>query len=94
VRRYTGEAGGPGKNTGYKHGIYLPDASRSAPDDSGKCPKCGMALEPVMPRPARRSYGVRLPHASADCARCAGKLPNLRMTLEPRAIFGGEAGRS
>ncbi len=43
-------------------------------DKPGDCPKCGMALEAVMPS----GGAVHVSDASGDCAGCAGELSYLR----------------
>jgi P-type Cu+ transporter len=58
-------------------------------DRPGACPKCGMALEPEMPRPAatKNIYTCPMhPHIEQDHP---GNCPICGMALEPKNIIGG-----
>ena len=80
------EAGMVGKSSGrplkcarqerHRVGRGAPARCIRGPAAARSCPKCGMALEPVVPSAATRRMG--LPHAPGNRPGCAGRLPEVR----------------
>ncbi|PKN08595.1 MAG: copper-transporting ATPase [Deltaproteobacteria bacterium HGW-Deltaproteobacteria-8] len=68
----------PGKYTCPMH----PEVVQDGP---GTCPKCGMALEPVMPAPSRQSDEYTCPMHPEVVQLGPGTCPKCGMALEPRA---------
>jgi len=56
----------------------------------GSCPKCGMALEPVMPSPPREKIEYTCPMHPQIVREAPGFCPICGMTLEPRVVTGEE----
>src|SRR5439155_8854182 len=56
----------------------------------GPCPKCGMALEPVMPSPPREKIEYTCPMHPQIVREAPGFCPICGMTLEPRVVTGEE----
>jgi Cu+-exporting ATPase len=57
---------------------------------SGSCPKCGMALEPVAPAPARTRTQWTCPMHPQIIRDAPGFCPICGMALEPRTVSGDE----
>jgi P-type Cu+ transporter len=53
---------------------------------AGSCPKCGMALEPVMPKPLKEKLEYTCPMHSQIVRDAPGNCPICGMALEPRTV--------
>ena len=86
--RYTGDGQTQAASA---HGEYTcPMHPEVRQAEAGSCPKCGMALEPVAPRPVAKAQWVCPMHP--EIVRDApGSCPICGMALEPRAATGDEA---
>jgi P-type Cu+ transporter len=62
-------------------------------DQPGSCPKCGMALEPVSPRPAAKAEWTCPMHPQI-VRDAPGSCPICGMALEPRADAGEQEGNA
>ena len=59
-------------------------------DKQGSCPKCGMALEPVMPLPLKEEIEYTCPMHPQIIRDAPGNCPICGMALEPRVATGEE----
>ena len=57
-------------------------------DKPGNCPKCGMTLEPVIPRPSATKTIYTCPMHPEIEQDHPGQCPKCGMTLEPKAVGG------
>jgi P-type Cu+ transporter len=57
-------------------------------DKPGTCPKCGMTLEPMMPRPAETKTIYTCPMHPEVEQDHPGTCPKCEMTLEPKTVGG------
>ena len=59
-------------------------------DKQGSCPKCGVALEPVMPLPLKEKIEYTCPMHAQIIRDAPGNCPICGMALEPRVATGEE----
>jgi Cu+-exporting ATPase len=57
-------------------------------DKPGNCPKCGMTLEPMMPRPSETRTIYTCPMHPEIEQDHPGQCPKCGMTLEPKTVGG------
>jgi len=72
-----------------KSGTYTcPMHPEVVSEKPGNCPKCGMTLEPVMPRPAEAKTIYTCPMHPEIEQDHPGQCPKCGMTLEPKTVGG------
>ena len=82
----SGHAKAPGNGTGY----ICPMHPEVLSDKPGNCPKCGMSLEPMMPKPSASKTIYTCPMHPEIEQDHPGQCPKCGMTLVPKTAGAGD----